>query len=146
MPLLGTLYRSIRLRERIPADPSRPRSTYWVWSYPPVHLLTAADMPPPWALCHSIHLSERIPMSYLPTRSDHWVWSAPPSWLWLPGHLPPRLRTIESYSHATASSLIPFNSSPRADSNEVSADPIRPLVVELPAFLTLAARGPPTQT
>ena len=100
------------------------------------HLLTAADMPAPRALHHSIRLSERIPMRYLPTRSDRWLWSCPPSWLWLSRHLPPRLRATEGYSHATASSLIPFDSSQPADSSGPSPDPIRPLAVELSPFFT----------
>ena len=50
------------------------------------------------------------------------------------------------YRHATGKSLILFNASQRADSSESIPDSIRPLVVELLSFLTLAARVPNTQS
>ena len=54
--------------------------------------------------------------------------------------------STDSYWHATWTSHILFNSSQRADSSGSIPDSIRPLVVELSSFLTLAARAAPTQT
>ena len=102
-------------------------------------------MPPSRALYHSIRLSKRIPAGPSPTRSDRWLWSYPPSRLWQPGHLRPRPRATKGYRHATISSLIPFNSPPRADSSGSTPDSIRRLVVELTSILTLAIRTPLTQ-
>ena len=93
-------------------------------------------MPPPQALYHSTRLSKQIPANPFPTWSNRWLWSCSPSWLWLPGHLTPSLRATEVYRHATTLSLIPFNSSQRADSSWSIPDPIRQLAVELSFFLT----------
>jgi len=51
-----------------------------------------------------------------------------------------------SYRHPPGTSLIPFNPSEPADTKELLPDLIPPLVVELPSFLTLAARAASTQT
>ena len=52
----------------------------------------------------------------------------------------PSFSSTESYSHAPATSHIPFNSSRPPDSNETLADLIRPLAVELPLLL-MSSRG-----
>ena len=54
-------------------------------------------------------------------------------------------QSTDSYRNATASSHILFDSSRRADSNELPPGSIRPLVLELTTFLTLATQGHPTQ-
>ena len=56
-----------------------------------------------------------------------------------------RMIATRSYSDATASSLIPFNSSQWANSSESIPDLIRLLFVELLSFLTLAPLAPNTK-
>ena len=56
----------------------------------------------------------------------------------------PSFSSTESYSHATATSHIPIDSSRPADSNETLADSIRLLVVELPQPLVSSPGGVPT--
>jgi len=68
-------------------------------------LLTATGMPPPRALYHSIRLVRRILMVRSPALADPWPMSYHSS------------SPADSYRHATAASLIPFNSSRPADSN-----------------------------
>ena len=84
------------------------------------------------ALHHSNRLSERIPIRVFLTLADVCLASY---------H---SFQSTDSYRHATATSHIPFNSSRQADSNELSPDLIRPLILELTFFLTLATLGPPT--
>ena len=48
------------------------------------------------------------------------------------------------YRHASLSRHSAVDSSPQVESNELLPDSIRPLVLELTSFLTLATRGPPT--
>ena len=55
----------------------------------------------------------------------------------------PSFSSAESYSYATATSLIPIDSARPADSNEPLADSIRPLVVELPQLLVSFPGGVP---
>ena len=78
---------------------------------PFLHLLTATDMSPPRALYHSICLIRRIQMVRFPTRSDHGWWSYLILCTFVPRASTYRLFAIEGYKHATASSLIPLNSS-----------------------------------
>ena len=85
------------------------------------------------AIHHSNRLSGRIPMRVSPTLADACLASY---------H---SFHSSDSYRHPTASSHIPFDSSRRADSNELPPDSIRLLVLELASFLTLATLGPPTQ-
>ena len=92
-------------------------------------LLTATGRPPPRALYHSIHLVRRILIVRSPALAD------------------PRLMSYhsfspaDSYRHATASSLIPFDSSRPADSNGVLPNSIRRLAVELSSTLYLCSPG-----
>jgi len=62
-------------------------------------------------------------MSYLPTLAD----------LWLGRYY--IFEPADSYTHATASGLIPFDSSRPADSNDPLPNPIRLLAVELSSTL-----------
>ena len=83
-------------------------------------LETATGGPQPRAIYHSICLVRRILMGPLRTLADPWLVRYP------------SFSSIESYSYATATSHIPIDSYPPADSNEPLPDGIRPLVVELP--------------
>ena len=74
-------------------------------------LLTATGMPPPRALYHSIRLVRRIQMVCIPTRSDRWWWSYLLVCTFVHRASTFRLFAAEYYKHATASSLIPLNSS-----------------------------------
>ena len=84
------------------------------------------------AIHHSNRLSEGNPMTVSSTLADICLASY---------H---SLQSTDSYRHATSSRHIPFDSSRRAGSNELPPDSIRPLVLELVSFLTLATRGPST--
>ena len=107
-------------------------------------LLTATGMPPPRALYHSIRLVQRIQMVSLPTRSDRWSWSYLLVCTFVPRESTFRLFPAEGYKHARASSLIPLNSSHRAESNELSPGSGAPMAGELSPFLTLlTATGMP---
>ena len=57
----------------------------------------------------------------------------------------PSFSSTESYSHAPATSHIPFDSSHPPDSNETLADSIRPLAVELPQLLVSFPGGVATE-
>ena len=81
------------------------------------------------AIHHSNRLSERIPMRVSPTPADACLASY---------H---SFHSSDSYRHATASSHIPFDSSRRADSNELPPDPIRPLAIELSLSLRMSFTG-----
>ena len=111
-------------------------------------LLTATGMPPPRALYHSIRLVRRIQMVRFPTRSDRWLSSYHPLCTFVHRAGTFRLFLAECYKHATASSLIPLNSTRQAESNELSPDPGGPLTGELPVFLALltATGMPPLRT
>ena len=107
-------------------------------------LLTATGMPPPRALYHSIPLVRRIQMVCFPTRSDRWWWSYLLVCTFVPRASTFRSVPSEGYKHATASSLIPLNSTRRAESNELSPGPSAPIAGELSPFLTLlTATGMP---
>ena len=69
-------------------------------------------MPPGRALYHSIRLSERIPIKASPTLADACPASYPP------------FESTDSYRHAIRTSLTPFDSAQRADSNELPPDSI----------------------
>jgi len=86
-------------------------------------------MPQLRALYHSILLVELNLMSYLPTLADHWLRSY---------HL---FEPADCYRYATASGLIPFDSSRLADSNGPPPDQIRPLAVELSSSLYFCSPG-----
>jgi len=86
---------------------------------PSLTLLTATGMPPPRALYHSICLVRRILMVRSPALADPWPMSY---------H---SVSPDDSYRHATASSLIPFDSSCPADSNGPLPGPCGPLADEL---------------
>ena len=75
-----------------------------------VSLVTATGGPPPRALYHSIRLVRGILMRPLRTLADAWLVRYP------------SFSSTESYSHAPATSHIPFNSSCPPDSNETLAD------------------------
>jgi len=68
-------------------------------------------------------------MSNLPTLADSWLRSY---------HL---FEPADCYKYATATSLIPFDSSHPADPNGPPPDPIRPLAVELSLNLYFCSRG-----
>ena len=85
-------------------------------------LVTATGGPQPRAIYHSIRLFRRILMRPLPTLADSWLVSSP------------SFSSTESYSFATASSHIPFDSPRPPDSNETFADPSGPLVGLLSFF------------
>ena len=87
-------------------------------------LLTATGMPPPRALYHSIHLVRRILMVRSLGLADPWLMSY---------H---SFSPDDRYRHATASSLIPFDSSRPADSNGPLPGPGGPLADELSLFFT----------
>jgi len=91
-------------------------------------------MPPLQALYHSIRLARRIQMVRLPTRSDRWLWSYHRVCTFVHRAGTYRLFDAECYKHATASSLIPLNSSRRAESHGLSPDPGGPLVGKLSPF------------
>ena len=55
----------------------------------------------------------------------------------------PSFSSTESHSYATAKSHIPIDLSRPADSNEILADSIRSLVVELPKLLVSVPGGVP---
>ena len=106
--------------------------------------MTATGMPPPRALYHSIRLVRRIQMVRFPTRSDRWWWSYHLVCTLVPRASTFRLFAVEGYKHATASGLIPLNSSHQAESNEPSPGSGAPLAGELSPFLTLlTATGMP---
>ena len=94
-------------------------------------------MPLLQALYHSIHLVRRIQMVRFPTRSDRWLWSYLLVCTFGPRTGIFRLFAAECYKHATASSLIPLNSSRRAESNEQYPGSDALLAGELSPFLTL---------
>ena len=71
-------------------------------------------------------------MGLLRTLADAWLVRYPP------------FSSTESYSHGTATSHTPIDSSHLADSNETLADSIEPLVVELPQLLVSFLGGVPT--
>ena len=79
--------------------------------------LTDTGMPPPRAKYQSIRLSRLILMVRSPALADPWVMSY---------H---SFSPVDSYRHATVSSLIPFDSSRPADSNGPLPDSIPPPVV-----------------
>ena len=108
---------------------------------PFLELLTATCMPPPPALYHSIRLVRRIQMVCLPTRSNRWSWRYLLVCTFVPRESTFRLFLAEGYTHATASSLIPLNSSHRAESNELSPGSGAPMAGELSPFLTLLTAG-----
>ena len=85
-------------------------------------LVTATGGPQPRALYHSIRLVRRILMRPLRTLADPWLVRYP------------SYSTTESYSYATATSHIPFDSSRPPDSNETFADPSGRLVGPLSFF------------
>ena len=97
-----------------------------------VLLVTATGGPQPRALYHSIRLVRRILMRPLRTVVDAWLVRYP------------SFSCTESYSHATATSHIPIDSSRPAESNETPADSIRPLVIELPQLLVSSPGRVPT--
>jgi len=68
-------------------------------------------------------------MSSLPTLADLWLGSY---------HL---FKPADCYRYATASGLIPFDSSRPADSDGLPPDPIRPLAVELSSSLYFCSPG-----
>ena len=68
-------------------------------------------------------------MGYLPTLAD----------LWLGRYY--IFEPADSYRHATASSLIPFDSPRPADSNGPLPNSIRPLAVELSSTLYFCSPG-----
>jgi len=106
--------------------------------------MTATGMPPPRALYHSIRLVRRIQTVRFTTRSDGWWWSYLLVCTFVHRASTYRLFAAECYKHATASSLIPLNSSCRAESNELSPGSGAPLAGELSPFLTLlTATGMP---
>jgi len=107
-------------------------------------LLTAIGMPPLRALYHSIRLVRRIQMVCFPSRSDCWLWSYLQVCTFVHQAGTFRLFAAECYKHATASSLIPLNSSRRAESNELSPGSGAPLAGELSLSMTLlTATGMP---
>ena len=111
---------------------------------PLLRLLTAKVMPPPRALYHSIRLVRRIQMVHFPTRSDRWWWSYLLVCTFVPWASACRLFAAECYKHATALSLIPLNSSRRAESNRLAPGSGGCLAGELSPFLSLlTATGMP---
>jgi len=111
---------------------------------PSLTQLTATGMPPPRALYHSIRLVRRTQMGRFTTRSDRWWWSYLLVCTFVHWASTYRLFAAECYKYATASSLIPLNSSCRAESNELSPGTGVPLAGELSPFLTLlTATGMP---
>jgi len=106
--------------------------------------LTATGMPPLRALYHSIRLVRRIQMVRFLTRSDRWLWSYLLVCTFVHRAGTFRLFAAECYKRATASSLIPLNSSRRAESNELSPGSGAPLAGELSLSMTLlTATGMP---
>ena len=95
-------------------------------------LVIATGGPQPRAIYHSIHLVRRILIRPLRTLADARLVRYP------------SISSTRSYSHATATSHTPFDSSSPADSNETLADSIRPLAVELPQLLVSSPVGVPT--
>jgi len=98
-------------------------------------------MPPPQALCHSIRLIRRIQMVHFPTQSDRWLGSYQLLCTFVLRERTYRLCDAECSKHATASGLIPFDSSRPTDSNGVLPDSIRVLAVELPSGLYFWSRA-----
>jgi len=98
-------------------------------------LLTATGMPPLRALYHSIRLVSRIRMVCFQSRSDRWLGSYLLVCTCVHRAGTYRLFDAECYKHATASSLILFDSSRQADSNGPLADSIRHLAEELSSTL-----------
>ena len=92
---------------------------------------TATGGPQPRAIYHSIRLVHRILMRPLQALVDAWLVRYP------------SFSSTESYSHATSTSHTPIDSSRPADSNEILADSIRPLVVELHQLLVSFLGGVP---
>jgi len=83
-------------------------------------------------------------MVRFPTRSHRWPWSYPLVCTFVHRASTNRLFAAECYKHATASSLIPLNSSRRAGSNELSPGSGAPLAGELsPSLTLLTATGMP---
>jgi len=87
------------------------------------------SMPQLRALYHWIPLVELSQMSYLPTVADLWLRSYHP------------FEPADCYRYATASGLIPFDSSRLADSNGPPPDLIRRLAVELSSSLYFCSQG-----
>ena len=99
-------------------------------------------MPPPRALYQSVCLIRRIQMVRFTTRSDRWWWSYLLVCTFVHRASTYRLFAAECYKHATASSLIPLNSSCRAESNELSPGTGVHLAGErLPSLTLLIATG-----
>jgi len=98
-------------------------------------------MPPPRALCHSIRLIRRIQMVHFPTQSNGWLWSYQLLCTFVLRESTYRLCDAECYKHATASGLIPFDSSRPTDSNGALPDSICLLAVELPSGLYFWSRA-----
>ena len=92
---------------------------------------SATSMPHLRALYNAIRLVLRIQMVLFPTRSDRWLWSYHflSTLVFRAGTY--RLSDAVCYKHATASGLIPLNSSRRAESNELSPDSGGPLAGEV---------------
>ena len=99
------------------------------WNYTYIELQSPTVRPPLRAIYHSIRLSERIPMRVSLTLADACLASY---------HC---FQSTDSYRHATASSHIPFNSSRRADPNELPPDLTRPLAIELSTSLRMSFPG-----
>ena len=104
-------------------------------------LLRATGMPPLRALYHSIHIVCQIQMVRIPTRSDGWLWSYLLVCTLVPWAGNFRLFAAECYKHATASSLIPFDSPRPPDSNGALSDQIHLLAIELPSSLYFCSPG-----
>ena len=125
---------------KTPADLVRQRAVelpHLLVSFPGgVHtdfsLLTATGGLQLRAIYHSIRLVRRILMRPLRTLADAWLVRYP------------SFSCTKSYSHATATSHTPIDSSRPADSNETLADSIRPLVVKLHQLLVCSLGGVPT--
>ena len=94
-------------------------------------LQSATSMPQPRALYHSIRLVRRIQMVRIPTLSDRWWWSYLVVCTFVHRARTFGLFAAECYKHATASSLIPLNSSRRAESNDPPPRSGTALAVEL---------------
>ena len=94
--------------------------------------MTATGGPQLQAIYHSIRLVRQILIRPLQTLADAWLVRYP------------SFSCTESYSHATATSNTPIDSSHPADSNETLADSIQPLVIELPLLLVSSPGGVPT--
>ena len=139
-PQPRALYYWIRLDRRILMRPLRTLADAWLVRHPSFsstesysHALATGYIP--FDLSHPPDSTETLVDHIRPLAVELSTFGEFPGWssyIILPR---------DCHRRATASSLIPFDSSRPPDSNEIVADQIRPLAVELPQLLVTSPGG-----